>query len=87
MELKPILNSMKTATLNYALCRSMLLVRACGPFPLLPQHLLAVVVSLVSSASGPLRAPSRVVFQGVLRPLPLLVFVDGTGFVFRGEQG
>ena len=34
---------------------SMLLVRACEPFLLLPQHLLAIVVFLVSSMAGPLR--------------------------------
>ena len=41
---------------------SMLLVWACRPFLLIPQHLLAVVVFLVSSVDEPLRAPSRVVF-------------------------
>ena len=66
---------------------SMLLVRACGPFLLLQQHLLAVVVFPVSSVFGSLRTPSRVDFQGVLGPLPLLGFVEGSGFVFRGEQG
>ena len=36
---------------------SMLLLWACGPFLLLPQHLLAVVVFLVFSMVGPLRTP------------------------------
>ena len=32
-------------------------------------------------------ASSRVVFQGVLLPLPLLGFFDGSGSILRGEQG